>query len=337
VVFGFSYGTFWLHRLLQIFPTLLDGAILDSIATPTADFSHYSVDADAVAQEFFGRCAADATCSSKLGPDPWAKVQQLFALPPKDFCPVGGDGSIWKPNLARLLRKTAFRPLVPALVYRLLRCSAADKKAISHLIKQLQGMTPEPDKAFSTLLYDHVVFSELWTTSPKTAAEDDAIDAGLLIAPGGTGDQQRLWEAWPRAPLDAFAGQTATTTTPLLLLQGGLDPQTPRKYVDPFAASFTAPAQHYVTFPDSPHGVAFQTPKASDPTRTCGMDLVLQFVASPTAPLDLSCQSDLLPIDLGDQPAMAQSLLGQSSLWENDAPPPPGAPSWPRPAWVPPR
>jgi pimeloyl-ACP methyl ester carboxylesterase len=334
VVFGFSYGTFWLHRLLQIYPTLLDGAILDSTATPQADFSTYAVDSSEVAQEFFGRCAADATCAAKLGPDPWAKVQELFAIPDKDFCKAGGDRATWTTSLARLLQKAAFRPLVPALVYRLLRCSPDDKKAITSLVKKLQVMATEPVKANTPLLYDHVVFSDLWTATPQTAEEYDARDAKLLIALGGTGDQQRLWDVWPRTPHDEFAGQTAQTTIPLLLLQGGLDPQTPRKYVDAFSAAFSAPGQHYVVFPDSPHGVAFQTPKASDPTRTCGMDLVLQFAGSPAAALDLSCQSDLAPIDFSDQPAFAQSLLGQPSIWEANGPPPAPLPA-PRLPWVP--
>jgi pimeloyl-ACP methyl ester carboxylesterase len=322
IAFGFSYGTFWLHRLLQIYPALLDGAVLDSIATPSADFSVYSVDADAVAQEFFGLCGADPTCSSKLGAEPWAKVQQLFALPPAELCPVGIDGPGLKQAFSRLLRKTDLRPLVPALVYRLLRCSPDDKKAFSHLLQALQALPPEPAEAFSTLLYLNVALSELWPASPKTPAEYDAIDASLLIAPGNTGYFQQLWDVWPRPPLDQYAGHVAGTSTPLLLLQGGLDPQTNIKYVNPFAASFSAEAQHYVTFPLSPHGVAFQTPKASDPTTSCGMDLVLQFAANPQAPLDLACMSDLQPLDFGDQPEAAQALLGQPSIWEPAAPPP---------------
>lgn len=331
MLYGLSFGTFWAHRVLQLAPDLFAGAVLDSIASPEADFSTYSPDADRVAQDFFARCALDATCAAKLGADPWTQVEAFFALPPSSACPGAGlDQPTWKSLLARAIRKVQTRPLVPALVYRLLRCAPEDQAAVGHLLDFMGQIPPEPDSAFHVPLYAHIVLSELWDTSPLTAAEYAAIDQSLSIAPGGTDAFQALWSQWPRTPEDDLANAIATTRTPLLLLQGGLDPQTALFRAHPFASALEAQGHAYVLFPDAPHALIAQTPIAGESSDQCADLLVRAFLADPSVTTH-ACQANAQPIDFGDNAALAAMVLGTGSIWENVPVPADAADADPRP------
>ncbi len=316
-LYGLSFGTFWAHRVLQLEPDLFAGAVLDSIAPPEADFSLYSPNADRVAQDFFARCALDTTCSSKLGADPWAQVEAFFALPANSACPGSGlSQGEWKGFLAQAIRKVQTRPLVPALVYRMLRCAPEDEDAIAHLLDYVGSLPADPAGAFHVPLYAHIVLSELWDLTPLSVAEYAASDQSLQIAPGNTDYLPALWEEWPRTPEDGFANQTAAPNSPVLLLQGGLDPQTSKFAADPFASAMEAQGHSYVVFPDAPHAVIGQTPISGDPTAQCADLLVRAFIADPSV-TSHSCQAELAPIDFGDNVELAAEALGTGSIWEN--------------------
>lgn len=77
-IYGGSYGTYWIQRMLQIDPNIANGVILDSVC-PAADCFLDDFDAN---QNFMGMqimeiCNQDAVCSEKLGtidPDAWQAV-----------------------------------------------------------------------------------------------------------------------------------------------------------------------------------------------------------------------------------------------------------------------
>jgi pimeloyl-ACP methyl ester carboxylesterase len=48
-VYGVSYGTYLVQRFLRLFPDEIDGAVLDSVATPEQKFNGYDVQVDPVA------------------------------------------------------------------------------------------------------------------------------------------------------------------------------------------------------------------------------------------------------------------------------------------------
>jgi pimeloyl-ACP methyl ester carboxylesterase len=244
-------------------------------------------------------------------------VEAFFALPASSACPGAGVSQAeWKRFLAQAIRKVQTRPLVPALIYRLLRCAPEDEAAIGHLLDYVGSFPAEPDSAFHVPLYAHIVLSELWDLTPLSVAEYAASDQSLLIAPGNTDYFQALWEEWPRTPEDALANQTASPTTPVLLLQGGLDPQTSKLAADPFASALEAQGHSYVVFPDAPHAVIGQTPIAGNPTEQCADLLVRAFIADPSV-TSHSCQAELAPLDFGDNVELAAEALGTGSIWEN--------------------
>lgn len=167
-VYGVSYGTYWAHRYLELFPAQADGVVLDSIAPPGIDFVTYDHDFDRVGQDFLALCAADATCSSKLGPDPWATLGALSTSLAGGHCPVlqqtwGLDATALPTVLAALLMSPITRTYLPATVYRLQRCDAGDVSAIDPMLELLFGQetTSYYDTLSSDALFYNVALSEL--------------------------------------------------------------------------------------------------------------------------------------------------------------------------------
>jgi len=316
-VYGLSFGTYWAHRLLQVEPELADGVVLDSIVPADVDWADFSPNADAIAHSFFDVCASDGFCAEKLGADPWAQAEAFFALPPASACgaSLGVSQADLRAVMTQALRKIMTRPLVPALVYRLLRCSPDDEDALANLFQFLNSLPPEPDGVFALPLYMHIVLSELWPLDPLTIAEYDAIDAALTIAPSSTGLFQALWEEWPVTPRDTFAGEIAVTSTPVLMLQGGLDPQTPDFAAAPLIDALVGQGNTVLEFPLSPHAIVSGSPLASDPLVHCGALAVLAFAVDgrTTAP---ACLDDLATIDFGDNVDLATQAFDQGSIWE---------------------
>ena len=50
---------------------------------------------------------------------------------------------------------------------------------------------------------------------------------------------------------------------------------------------------------------------------SCGVELVVQFLADPTKPLDTSCTANVLPLTFAENPTLAMLVFGTSSLYDN--------------------
>jgi pimeloyl-ACP methyl ester carboxylesterase len=336
-VYGVSYGTYWAHRYLQIHPDQATAVILDSIAPPGESFVGYDADFDAVGEEFMALCAADDLCASKLGADPWAAVGDLLAAIEGGFCPAvttywGLDVPTTRVVLAYLLMSPVTRTYLPAFVYRLARCDAADAAALDNLLDVLFGSaeTTYYDTLMSDALFYNVALGELWP-DPDAHPSVDAIAAeqdGLYVSIGLTPRVAAVQDAWPAYPDDAWVGAWAETDTPLLMMNGDLDPQTPIWVGGQAADHLHGPNQWFYTIPRAAHCVVAQTPVAAAGDTPCGMEILLGFLADPTAEPDTACLAEI-PAEgfLGD-PAINAYLLGTADLWENGKAsiPPPAAP-----------
>src|SRR5678815_5984784 len=87
-----------------------------------------------------------------------------------------------------------------------------------------------------------------------------------------------------------------TPTSPILGMNGPLDPQTPIEQARGAATALTRPHQSFVEFPGSPHGVIFSTPVGNGSDLNCGLQVMLGFLNAPTAPLDTRCLAALTPV-----------------------------------------
>lgn len=326
-VYGVSYGTYWAHRYLELFPTQADGVVLDSIAPPGIDFVTYDSDFDRVGQDFLALCASDTTCSSKLGPDPWATLGALSTLLAGGHCPAlqqtwGLDATTLPVVLAALLMSPITRTYLPATVYRLQRCDPGDVNAIDQMLALLFGdqTTSYYDTLSSDALFYNVALSELWPDATAHPELDDIaeVEASLFISTGLSPRVADVQDIWPDYVDNGLVDDWAVTATPLLMLNGDLDPMTPLWLAELMQPQFVGPHQRFVTVPRAAHCVTCQTPVAAG-EQMCGLTLTLSFLQDPTAPLDESCLADIPAESFTGDPALNNLVFGTEDLWENVA------------------
>ena len=126
LIWGFSGGTFWAQRYLQFFPSQADGVVLEGIVPPDGSLVFQDEYFDLIGRQLLDDCATDAFCASKL-PDPEATLLALLDKLDQGHCPILETSS---PDfIALIARLNYFNPtheFVPALIYRVDRCSPQD-------------------------------------------------------------------------------------------------------------------------------------------------------------------------------------------------------------------
>lgn len=330
-LFGVSYGTYWLIRYLQLYPDQVDGVILDSIAPPGISFADYDLFMNDVGMDFLEACAADALCSSRLGTDTGTVAEQVFDDFAHGSCPGASDlldpGSerlYLRWALGTLLMSEALREAVPAVLYRLNRCEADDVAALERLLSRLwtQSKYPSPVALLdSDVLGVNVGISELWPDPhPDPTALDEQQEA-LLFSIGLSPRFAGYQDMWPAYPRDQYVDAWPTTDVPILMGNGGLDPQTPPWVAEPARTHFTAAHQYYFDFPGCAHGLISQSTVSTPDTPDCFLQMLLDFVDDPTTVPDDSCLSDLRPLDFGGSHPYSQYLFGTDDLWDDAASP----------------
>lgn len=311
-VYGVSYGTYWAQRYLHIRPEQPTAVVLDSVVPVVFDFAEFDRGFDDKAHEVLELCAADATCSAKLGADPIARAQEvidtadspcaLFPMPQLHFGGlVGGD------YFDRLL--------LPATIYRFLRCDAGDQEWLATVADYHEWFWGLFSAGFSSTVQRNVMYSELWQTD---ATVDDLMEARKDML---AFDASATWaieaSTWPRYPRDEYYGKWPTTPAPILVLQGGLDARTPFGSV--VSAQYSGANQYYVELPIAVHGVlgSLGSPMADLASAGCGARIMQSFLDDPSQPPETSCIGGLAPIDFANPPPEWMALVGIDDLWEN--------------------
>jgi pimeloyl-ACP methyl ester carboxylesterase len=318
--YGASYGSFWGQRYLQLFPEQADAVILDAIAPPDVSLARQDIDADEASADLFQACVDDPSCGPRFGDDPRA-----FALDLYDRLDAGHCPGIQVYGPARLLLRRAFgqmlmswnaRQLIPAALARADRCNAADVDAIQTLF----GFHFLPDPASDLVLREwgwvlsyYVVFSELWETPEVSLEQMAAWRDQAAVSRDVTSGFDAPIAVLPRYPRDEWYGGFAETDVPLLMLQGTWDPATRHAKAAVLADHFTGEHQHWVDIPRGAHGALGTLPTTAG--TSCGTELVLSFVADPTAVLDTSCLDDLAPVTFEGGPELNQLLFGTEDAW----------------------
>ena len=325
-IFAVSYGTALALTYLHHFPEQPDGVILDSVLPlGTASFPLGFEDAhNRIARELMAECGRVEECSSRLGSDPWQSLVAASESLDAGHCPGlsadGIDRGRFRQMLGYLLERLDTRELIPALVHRLTRCDASDVAAIewlSGIIPTLDdpGFFPPEARNDSVVLRTQLILSEFSTDPvPSSSAYEQAL-SGLHVAPNFGGEIANAASVWPssgRQP-SALTGCPATQV-PLMVLSGGLDPQTPPWIADDFASCLQAPHQQLVRVPRACHDVLSSSPLASGGL-TCGMRLTRDFLEDPTGSLDATCASRAAPIDFRNEPSISMALLGTADMW----------------------
>jgi pimeloyl-ACP methyl ester carboxylesterase len=319
-VYGASYGTFWAHRYLQLFPHQADGVILDAIAPPTASLARQDLDADASSADLFQACIDDPTCGPKLGGDPRGFALALYAQLDQGHCPAlgkfGPPRVMLRRTFGQMMMTWNARRLIPAAIARATRCNADDVSALLTLEESTLVASPLLDdllRKWGFVLSSYVTFSELWETPEVSTAQMAAWRDAAVVSRDVTSQFDAPLAVLPRYPHDAYYGGFADTDQPLLMLQGTWDPATRPVPAAALAKAYTGAAQHWVEIPRGAHGALQSVPMLDG--RSCGTLLVLGFLADPKGPLDTSCLTQLAPLTFDGTPALNTLLFGTEDAW----------------------
>lgn len=311
-VYGGSYGTTLAHRFLQRHDDQVDGVILDSIAIDV-DHRVYDAEMDAVGRDLLALCADDERCGEELGPDPVRTARD--AVTSVEGRPCGAiDADTLRAGAAAFLADTSLRGFAPSLFSRALRCGDEDRADLERLVGLFVDRPPHyTEELYSPVLFRNIELSEQWPEPWPTLEQLQETHEEAVFSFGVGPSSRPLLDLWPRYPWDrAVDDAFAQTDVPLLLLQGGLDPQTPPHRADAVRQAFDGPGQHFVTFPEGSHVLVGSTPgKGGD----CATKLVASFLDDPGAEPDGSCVDTVDPIDFTGQPFTSTLLMGGCSRY----------------------
>jgi pimeloyl-ACP methyl ester carboxylesterase len=321
-VYGVSYGTYWAHRYLQLYPSQANGVIFDSMVPQGGSLARQDEDSGEAARDLFAVCGKDAFCSQKLGTDPWPKVQALFAKLKTGHCsdialPDFPNHILFRRAFAGLLMDVNLRPYIPAIVHRLDRCEAKDITALKVLVGKLTQEQPESPmmKQWSWVVTYNIAFSELWETPEPTAELLESLRENSVASRDVTLGMQATMGMWPRYKADPRTTSYAQTNTPLLFLNGGLDPATLLRKARPVREHFQGPNHYWVEVPTAGHTVIASS--TTSEKRSCGTRMMMSFMEKPDTAPDTSCIADVLPIDFPNgRVDYNQALFGTNDAWE---------------------
>jgi hypothetical protein len=158
----------------------------------------------------------------------------------------------------------------------------------------------------------------MWEDPAPSWEEIEADGAGAVVFPRvfPGPDTLRVWDEAPSYPRDEHVGRFATTGVPMQMMNGTLDPQTGLEDAMPTAEHFTGPHQTFVVIERGVHGLLYESRYDVDDgtAGTCGMDLIVQFLADPTAALDTSCRTETSHLDFSSAQE-AMWTFGTESMW----------------------
>jgi pimeloyl-ACP methyl ester carboxylesterase len=323
IVWGASYGGYWGHRVLQVDrDELFTAAVFDSSSLPIGGQSSLdqTIEVRQAGDTVLALCAEDAECGARLGRNPKQRALRILddlcepILEPRRGGRLGLQGLI-----TEALRRWRFLRLIPAILYRAERCTEADIAYLDAFAGQLPGRpdygTDEARQSFAVLV--HILFTEMVTELSDPEDLLAAAEAEVFSSDPGI-DLPAALADWPHYSLDEFMGQWATSDIPMLILHGGLDTQTPESQGRALAAEFDAPNQQFLFFPTGTHGIYNGSHSLVDDEETsCGKDLTVQFLRSPTRAVDESCIDDALPLDFAASDEVLMGIAGHLDVWDN--------------------
>ncbi|KAL7680405.1 putative peptidase S33 tripeptidyl aminopeptidase-like, alpha/Beta hydrolase [Plasmopara halstedii] len=208
IVYGVSYGTALVERLIHLNPPKVIGYVLDGVATSSGSsqeyeyFSTWDVDFGSVGDGFLKLCDTLSECSTKFEPNLASTLQSVisqFDQEPEATCAAlvrdiyrdSDEPASYtvRRTLGVLLEEADLRTFIPPIVYRLDRCASNDIDILKHFFTTLRyylTWSSEDDAFESTLLYYLIVFSEMWERPQPAMSKMTARFTNTLVSDGGT-------------------------------------------------------------------------------------------------------------------------------------------------------
>uniref|UniRef100_M4BPJ7 Peptidase S33 tripeptidyl aminopeptidase-like C-terminal domain-containing protein n=1 Tax=Hyaloperonospora arabidopsidis (strain Emoy2) TaxID=559515 RepID=M4BPJ7_HYAAE len=188
IVYGISYGTALVERLMHLKTPTVIGYVLDGVYTTTAasedKFSYDSKgdrDVGEVGDAFLELCIDDDECSryfkaenlstslrhliEKFDKEPNSTCAQLVST--KGAPTAKPPSFALRGTLGWMLIDSTWRAFIPSVIYRLTHCTNGDRLVLTQLfagIKSFVEASTQDNAYISTLLTELINFSERWET-----------------------------------------------------------------------------------------------------------------------------------------------------------------------------
>jgi len=188
-----------------------------------------------------------------------------------------------------------FPVVVLALLARCARCDVGSKdvdfvRGIAQLVindafvaEQKNSVDP---RVSSYLLHWQIVHAELWRYSDAVPPAYSDLSDPLVFAGRGLGSLP--FASWPPSPpLDAYHGAVVETNAAVLVINGGLDGQTPAWSAKQVFDTIVAPKKMYLEVPAGGHRQIIQ--------EKCAESAATAFLRAEVLPEDGTSQEDILP------------------------------------------
>ncbi|KAJ0407461.1 hypothetical protein P43SY_005002 [Pythium insidiosum] len=363
-VYGVSYGSSVVERLMHLQPKEVVGYVLDGVSTTAgADksaypyFSNWDTAFGAVGERLLELCASDTLCKSKFGATPAKDALRALLTdldgPSSSRCAaiIADDEDVESPPagvvlrivLGEMLQSASLRALIPAVVYRVQRCAERDQTALKRFFKVLRSMTSrasEDSAHFSSLLYRLIMFSELWeaptpssdellerflSVSISNGAVYSSVDDYCAFTKETSSVCRQLGVSAYTAPAIWYARDrywnVAATVPPsasVLLMSSQLDPQTPHTFAETLLQTIKGSRKALVTFDYAAHGTVFSTKQAGSGRPTCGMQVLVSYVAAKgdVTKIDRTCVASLPGVNFSASPRLVADLFDTSDAFD---------------------
>ena len=327
IVYGVSYGTLWLTRFVQNFPSLANGVIFDSVVSSYGSvkttLDNWDAVGDEVLKKYFALCDADSYCSSKL---PGGATNYVLGV----LNGLYSNGTVCPAVLSMfptseslltlmnsLLQSNQQRILIPALFYRINRCRSDDVALLGVYAPQNASTTVPCDPSYNQLLFNYVAFSELFNanlTQTELAVRNEALTFNAAISTGMFATRE-LWSTFFNW---ALFDKPISPATNVLVLGGQLDCQTPIEDTTAFETSLNV-TNGQLIFGQAVNGNHAVILEIGTDGSNCGLDIVANFASNPSGVQNLSCLKNLLHYDFQGTSKLNLAIAYTSDLYDGDA------------------
>lgn len=283
-LYGTSYGTRLALVYMRRHPSSVRTVVLKAVAPPTMIAPmDYAQDAERAFGLLVRDCRADTACAQAF-PSPRADLDSVLARAARGEIRttvpnvVGGVDTVavtrdaLAGSLVTLMQSASQRTMVPQILHQ---AAAGNPGALAGLVVQVRRMI---DAALSSGMHLSVSCSDDGSRLDTVIAGRD--DGRTFLGSGRVRALADACRVWRVPPSDPAAVAAVRVTTPVLLVSGELDPNTPPRHAD--AALRTLPNGRHVVLAGVAHGWSG--------VGTCGAAFVADFITrASTAGLDVAC------------------------------------------------
>jgi pimeloyl-ACP methyl ester carboxylesterase len=287
-LYGGSYGTRAALVYLRRHESHVRAVVVDGVAPPDwALASTFGRDGQRALDQIFARCAADAECNRAFPSLPASlttllaahdKPQSIVVSHPTTAAPTTVPVS--RDSIAATIHTLSYESetaaLLPLLVHSANATGDMHSLAVQSLI-MADSLQLDVGMHFAVACNEDAPFLDL--------AKVEADSAGTYLGAAPARMYVEACKAWPRANVTAADRAPVSSSVPVLLLSGELDPVTPP--ANAAAAARTLPNSLQLTVPGEGHGAL---------PRSCTRRIVADFIErASVAGLSTDCLRETKP------------------------------------------